>query len=359
MSLFKKLLFRPHSLQWKLILINTFVISLVFLIAGVSVKDFACLLVGKYSLVGEQQANFNRTMHYFLLWAGFLAMLLATMVHYFSVRSILTPLKKLNASTHAAIQTKHLSPLPVSSTDEIGELTKHVNRLITTLKETENNRKQTLHDLSHELRTPLTNLRGYMEALHSGLLQGNPELYRMLYQESVYLTKLINQLNQYTEDLTKSPCFENVDIKRLMLNALQDSQQELQTNQIDVHTTIESAMLLVDQDAIKQVMNQLLINAIRYNHGLTLFITGKKVKDSYLITITNRGQSIPNNLRKYLFEPFFRIDPSRQRETGGLGLGLAVVKQIVERHGGKVGLSSHENKHTFWFHIPTTATKEA
>jgi two-component system, OmpR family, sensor histidine kinase BaeS len=352
---FSRIFIWKRSLQWKLILINVLVISVVIWLAGVSVKDFACLLVGQYHLVGEDKSRFfDSTMQFYLLRASLLAIVVASVIHYFFIKRILVPLQKLAESTRLMTEGNYPKPLPVLSSDEIGRLTHDFNHLVFTLKKTEESRKQMLSDISHELRTPLTNLKGYLEALSSGILQGDRALYHMLYQESIHLTELVEQLHQLTvwEARKMKPLsFEKVDVQEFMENCLQNFKLELQNKEMKVHVSMTPETVWMDKDGMKQVLNNLLKNAIQYDVGRKLTVTGKSIDKKYIITITNIGQPIPEELQPRIFEPFFRVDPSRQRHTGGSGLGLAIVKEIVEQHGGNVGLHSNENEHSFWFSI--------
>ncbi len=355
LSPISRIMFWKRSLLWKLIFINILVINVVIWMAGVSVKDFACLLVEQFHFVGEEKSRFfDSTMQFYLVRAGLLAIIVASVIHYFFVKRILVPLQNLAKSTRSMTEGKYPKPLPVLSDDEIGKLTRDFNHLVVTLKRTEERRKQMLSDISHELRTPLSNVKGYMEALSSGMIQGDPDIYKMLYQESVHLVELVEQFHQLTvwESRKMKPLIrDKVNMEQFLRNYIQRFRLELQQKEITVCISAFPAIVQINKDGIKKVLNNLLKNAIQYDLGKKITVTGKTVGEQYIITFTNFGQPIPEEMQSHIFERFFRVDDSRQRRTGGSGLGLSIVKEIVEQHGGSVGLHSCKNRHSFWFSL--------
>jgi len=117
---------------------------------------------------------------------------------------------------------------------------------------------------------------------------------------------------------------------------------------------LEPATIQGDEIGLRQVMTNLLKNAIQYDCGGVIRIIGDTITNQYRVTITNLGQPIPTDKANRIFERFYRIDPSRNRDTGGSGLGLAIAKEIVQQHRGDIGLISNLNEHSFWFTIPIT-----
>ncbi|MED4600056.1 ATP-binding protein [Paenibacillus validus] len=354
----KHWMFWRKRLTMKLIMVNGLVIAVVIWLAGVSVKDFACMVVGQYELVGEEKSRFfNETMEFYLWRASFLAILVAAIIHYVFIKKILSPLKRLAKSTQLMIEGHYPEPIEPKSHDEIGQLTKHFNELAKTLKRTEENRKRLLSNISHELRTPLSNLNGYLEALSNGVIEGNRELYQSLLEESQHLTRLVEQLHHLTvwEARGNNSLYQTeIKIHELLQQTIQAFQLESDKAGVSLDVSIQEGVVLGEEDGIKQVMNNLLKNAFMYNTGNEIKITGKREQKQYRITVSNMGESIPGEARDLVFERFYRVDPSRHREKdrNGTGLGLAIVKEIVERFGGQVGLHSDGNLHNFWVTLP-------
>lgn len=334
---------------------NVIVIGVVIWLTGVSVKDFACFLVNQYSFAGEDNGKiFNTTMHYYLLRASITAIIIAGLVHYFFIRKILSPLKVLAKS--ARQMTKGIYPEAIKvSNDELGQLSQDFNHMVNTLKQAEESRKNMLSDISHELRTPLTNLNGYLEALSSGVIEGNKELYQSLHEEAKHLIGLVDQLHQLTLWESKrlnQPVHDLVQIDKVVKASVQLFELEFSNNNFEVSVNVKPEMVTGDESGLKQVLDNLLKNALQYNRGNFINIEGKSVGDQYRITVTNKGEFIPSDKANRIFERLYRIDPSRQRATGGSGLGLAIVKEIITQHGGQVGLDTDGSQHSFWFEMP-------
>lgn len=339
-------------------MVNVLVILVVIWMAGVSVKDFACMIVGKFELVGEGRSSFfNETMQYYLVRASLFAILVAVLIHYILIRQILSPLSLLTKSTQQMIEGRYPKSIEPQSSDEIGQLTLHFNELSKTLKRTEENRKRLLSNISHELRTPLSNLNGYLEALSNGVIEGDRELYQSLLEESQHLTRLVNQLHHLTvwEDRrSDSLGWTRIHIQELLQQSVHAFQWESDKAGVTLDVSVEEGFVLGEEDGIKQVMNNLLKNALMYNTGDQIRITGERGEEQYLITVSGDGETIPEQQQELVFERFYRVDPSRQRDQhkNGTGLGLAIVKEIVERFGGRVGLNSDGWRHEFWVSFP-------
>jgi two-component system sensor histidine kinase BaeS len=346
-----------QHVAWKLIGVNILVILVVIWFAGVSVKDFACLLVSKYQLVGDEKNYFfNRTMHFYLIRASLLAIIVATVIHLVFIKKILAPLNKLTQSTRQLKEGVYPEPLEVSSKDEIGELAKHFNAMTLTLKHSEENRKRMLSNASHDLRTPLSNLNGYLEALSNGVIDGDRSLYLSLLEESQHITRLVEQLHQlsvWEDRQAETMLASSIQMDELIMRCTKSFQLELQVKNIELDISAEQGSVISDEDGLKQILTNLMQNAISYNTGRTIWISGHVEPEYYRVTISNVGDSLPEQ-QMQLFERFYQVDPSRQRgeHTKGSGLGLAIVKEIVNKLGGSVGVSSKNDIHSFWVLLP-------
>lgn len=342
--------------MWKLIAINSVVIALVIWTVGVSVTDYACLLVDQSpSFDQKKSAAFTRTMQSYLVDASAIAIFLAAVFHYLVVYRMLKPMRLLTVAARQISKGEYPEPLKVVSKDEIGELTIAFNEMMAQLKKVESKRNAFMRDIAHELRTPLTNIHGYLEALSTGVLTGDQAIYESLYEETSRLTRLVEKIRQL--NAWKHPDFAKYYGKVLVEDVVNASVRsfrlELEEKAIKLQCRIEPGAVWGDADGLKQVLDNLLHNAIQYDTGHWIDVTGEPVGRVYRITVTNEGQPIPPDQSDDIFERFHRVDLSRSRETGGTGLGLAIVKEIVRRHGGEVGLRTDPpNRHAFWFTIP-------
>lgn len=356
-----RLFFWRKSIVAKILLINGLVVAVVIWQVGVSVKDFACTLVDRYGLIGaERQAFFNSTMHYYLLRASLIAVAVAALIYFVLMARVLRPLRQLMRSARMMAEGEYPAPVAVNAEDEIARLARYFNRMVQTLKEAEESRRRLLSDISHELRTPLSNLNGYLEALSSGVIQGDIALYRSLHEEAQQLSHLVEQLRQlarWQSGQWHGPALQPVEVGSVIRAVLKSFELELARRNIRCETDLAAGAVLADETGLRQVAANLLQNAIRYDRGGWIRISGEASGAVYRVAVANAGNPIPAEKAEQLFERFYRVDPSRHRDTGGLGLGLAIAKEIVGRHGGKIGLHTDGRTHTFWFEWPRLLKK--
>ena len=356
LSLIKNWFFWRRSILAKLILINLLIIAIVIWLAGVSVKDFACLLAKQYQVVGEASSNlFDRTMQFYLIRASILAVIVAGILYYFLVRKLILPLQRLEISAQK-MASGEFQPCPeIPSEDEIGRLISAFNHLSSKLQQTEELRKKMVSNIAHELRTPLTNITGYLEALSTGVIQGEPELYRSLHEEALHLTGLVeelHQLNIWESKRLGQGELQKISVENVLESTLKSFELELNNKAIKVEANIQAADILGNREGIKQVITNLLKNVLKYDRGGWVKIEGQTEDHDYKVVVTNLGQPIPDDKADQVFERFYRLDSSRNRKTGGAGLGLAIVKEIIEQHRGELGLISRDDEHSFWFTVP-------
>ncbi|MDN4094602.1 MULTISPECIES: sensor histidine kinase [Bacillales] len=329
---------------------------------GVSIKEQACYLVNQFEAVSsDSKLSFNLTMHNYLIRVTLLIILISGMLLYLVVRKIFQPIKQLGLTARKLAHGEYVEPLPITSQDEVGQLIADFNLLTRKLKQGEELRAKMVGDIAHELRTPLTNIMGYLEALSSGILEGNQKLYHSLHEESLRISRLVEQLHQlniWESKKTSLHAFAPFSIKNVVETTLNAFTLDFQNKDIQCNWDIVDINIYGYEDGIKQVMNNLLKNAVQYDMGGWIHVKGEVINEHYKVTVTNLGREIPLESQKLLFERFYRIDPSRSRETGGAGIGLAIVKEIIELHDGMVGLTTKGDRHSFWFSIPLKRSEE-
>ena len=352
----KAVIYWRKSIFLKLMLINFLVVGIVIWLAGVSIKDFACLLVNQYDISANGRSLlFNETMHYYLIRVSVLAIVIATIFYYYLVKRLLLPLHRLTNSIKGISQGQYLEPIAVTSKDEIGQLTDDFNQLVQKFRQVDELRKKMVNDIAHNLRTPLTNIKGYLEALSSGVITGDRELYHSLHEEAIHLTNLVEQLHLLNVWETRKMSTLNTEkmlIEKVVGDSLRSFNLEFENKNIECEIDIQSANVRGNRDGLRQVLDNLIKNAVNYNQGGWIKVKGETEGNMYRVEITNIGQVIPKDRKEKLFERFYRLESQGSGECEGSGLGLAIVKEIIELHEGWVGLSSKENQHTFWFTVP-------
>ena len=230
---------------------------------------------------------------------------------------------------------------------EIDVLIKSINNLSAKLEEQENLRKRLTTDISHELRTPLTSIQTHLEAMIDGIWEPDTERLNSVNEEVIRLTNLVNQLQNLAKfDSEKSKLnLAKVNVKNLIMNVVYNNQGKALEKNITIECDLESIDSYLDKDKISQVIVNLLSNAIRYtNNGGKIFISSYKENNNLKIQFKDNGIGIPKENIKYIFERFYRVDESRSKNTGGIGVGLTIVKSIIDLHQGTIEVRSELNK---------------
>src|SRR5699024_4241952 len=321
-----------------------------------AIYNTACYLANDIGR-GNHQSQFDSTLFQYLLIFSTSAIVVGSLIHFYLTRKLIRPLRRLIISTKSMKEGHYPEPIDVTSDDEMGQLTGHFNDLVNQLQENHEHRQRLVSDISHELRTPLSNLNGYLNALNNGVIEGEPKLYQSLLEEAKRLTNMVDQLEQLKEwDYISNQTFsekEYVDMRQLIKQSVDLFCWTLDKNDIHVDVAAEAGMAKVYDDGIQQVISNLIDNAIQHYIGTnSIKIKGTNKGHEYMFTISGPGHEIPEGERANIFERFYRVDPSRARDSGGTGLGLAISKEIIGYHAGKIGVSSEGNYHTFWFTVP-------
>lgn len=234
-----------------------------------------------------------------------------------------------------------------SNISEIDKLISSINELAYKLDEQENLRKRLTTDVAHELRTPLTNIQTHIEAMIDGIWEPSNERLNSVNEEVIRLTHLVNELKNLAKfDSEKSKLeLSEVDVAGIIKNTIYNNQASALEKNINITSDIEDITTYLDKEKITQVVLNILSNAIRYtNEYGNINIRAYRDNNDIKIHIKDDGIGIPNDKMNYIFERFYRIDESRSKDTGGIGVGLTIVKSIVDLHGGSIYVNSVEGK---------------
>jgi two-component system, OmpR family, sensor histidine kinase BaeS len=301
--------------------------------------------------------QFLEAVHHYLFWGVLIALTLTLFFTYLLTSWVLRPLLQITAITKKVADGNYSERVNAVSRYEGGQLADAFNHMADNLEMIERLRKNMVADIAHELRTPLTNLRGYLEGLSDSVIPPSPETFRMLEQEVLRLVNLVEDLQQLARaDAARA----FLDRQELSLHELLGQIMDLyrpnfQEKEIDVQWRLEpgSDTVTADRDKLLQAIRNLADNAWKYTPRRgSVTISAQRSADGIKTVFANSGAVIAEKDIPYLFERFFRADRSRSRDAGGAGIGLAIVKELIEAHGGTVGAESDENGTRVWFTLP-------
>lgn len=331
----------------KWIVLNIFISVVIIIIVGYSIKEFACYQFNQFSHAPGQSEQFRNTIETYLLFASIFAFVFAVAIHLFFARKILQPLRNLTRSHDQNIRLR-----AVTSNDEVGQIAKDILHISKRVHELQKQNEQLLADIAHELRTPLTTLNGYLKGLEDGIFSFDEATTAILKKECERLITFIERMNELHEWEQTEIINSEVNIKDLLEVIVIEYRRTFEEAGIHIQIDMEPVRLFSNAKALRAVMRELLDNVVHYHVGKEVWIKGFRESDQYFISISNEGKLISDEDAKHIFDRFYRVEPSRNRNSGGAGLGLSIAKQIVLRLSGDIGYDSNNRVHTFWFSLP-------
>jgi two-component system sensor histidine kinase BaeS len=275
-------------------------------------------------------------------WAvGLGALLLAAAIALWASRTLLMPVRRVAAATHRLAAGDYETRVNEASHDEVGQLSLDFNRLAYTLQRNEQMRREFMADLSHELRTPLGVLHGELEAIEDGVRQPDAQTLRSLQAEVATLNKLVSDLYDLSLADVGALAYRKIDID--LAEPLRDTASAFAERfascgiQLDLRLPTQPLMVFADERRLQQLFNNLLENSCRYTDaGGRLRIQARVEGGHVLIDLQDSAPGVADEHLARVFDRFFRVEGSRNRASGGAGLGLAICSRIVEAHDGSI-----------------------
>lgn len=282
---------------------------------------------------------------------GLLTVVIAAVMAYILSKRLSKPIVATSERTQQISKGNDLGPVDIEGEkiSELYKLQQSVNVLAAQLAEQKRIRNQMVSDLAHEVRTPLTTLQGNIEAMLDGIWEVTPERLNSLNRQVIRLAHLVQLIDQLedTENTNKHLNLETFDIKTLITDVTMAFEPQVDEKKIMFNLDIHSEMIEADRNKLDQVLTNLLSNAIKFTpEGGEISIFSKRNNDKIALNIQDNGQGIPEDKLDYIFERFYQVEPSRNSELQGQGIGLAVVKSIVDAHHGSIKVESDEGKGT-------------
>lgn len=382
-----------RSISFKLILAFVIVVVLAVGIVALAINQVTANEFGQYlshghgfggsmmgggmnemmrDMMGQPEQAFLNSVNTAIWIAGLAAAGVAVLLGVFLARGIVAPLRHLTGAAKRIAEGDLSQRVPVGGKDEVGQLAMAFNQMAEDLAKNEELRRNLLADIAHDLRTPLTVVQGNLEAMLDGVADPSPQRIASLHEEVSLLSRLVSDLR----DLSLADAGQlrlqlaATDIVELAEKAIARVQAQAEERQIQLSAEFggELPLASVDVDRIGQVITNLLTNALRHTPAGGKVIVrvekdglvspaGKRgagvAKRALRVSVLDTGVGITPEDLPYVFDRFYRVDKSRSRSSGGSGIGLAIVKQLVEAHQGRVWAESIPGKGSaFSFTLP-------
>lgn len=283
-------------------------------------------------------------------------------------RSVAGPLVKLKKATHNIKEGNLDFVLDVDGTDEFSELCQDFEDMRKRLKESAEERialdkenKELISNISHDLKTPMTAIKGYVEGIMDGIAD-TPEkverYIRTIYNKTNEMDHLINELTFYSKiDTNRIPyIFSKLNVEDYFNDCAEELTVEMETRNIELvyaNYAEKNIQIIADGEQIRRVIHNIISNSIKYmdkKKGI-IQIRVKDVGDFIQVEIEDNGKGIAAKDLTNIFDRFYRTDVSRNSSKGGSGIGLSIVKKIMEDHGGKVWATSREGIGTIMYFV--------
>jgi signal transduction histidine kinase len=305
---------------------------------------------GTYIVAWNPNQDMDRV-HEKLHWLLLSLMAGVVLVAYLTQRRLLRPVRALGEGVERLSAGDLDITLPVVTNDEFGVLTHGFNRMVRRVREMVQARDQLLLDVSHELRSPLTRLKVALEFLPEG--ENRAQMASDVVEMELMIAELL-ELERLREG--RGIRTERQDLLPIL--------REVAASFCDRHPgvrvdTIEREIVLdFDADKLRTVLRNILENACKYSlpDSRAVEISTAQNSEAVMVRITDDGPGIPEADVQSIFDPFFRVDRSRSRQTGGYGLGLSICKRIMEAHGGSIAVESNPGRGaSFVLRLPKAA----
>ena len=292
-------------------------------------------------MLGAAERTFVEAYHKSLWWIGFLFAGMGLVVSYFLSGNITRPLRQLSQAAEKIRQGHLKQEVPVETQDEVGQLAAVFNQMSAELAANESNRQEFLANIAHELKTPLAVLQGHLESMLDGVEEPEPEKLFSMQEEVMRLTRLVGDLR----DLSLAQVhqlelhLQPVDLGEKAERAAELLEPLLEEKRLHFVKNMAPSLPVrqLDPDRVNQILYNLITNAIRYTHpGTAILLQTEPVGKRVRLIIADEGPGIAPEDLDHIFEQFYRGDKSRNRASGGSGIGLSLAKSFVEAQGGTI-----------------------
>ncbi len=322
-------------------------------------RTFVNLMTADGHSAASAQAMFDGSVGQVVAMALIVAIIAATVLSAVLASRIARPLREMTRAASQIARGEYDARVSPKGPEELTGLAESFNSMAAALQEQERLRRDLIANAAHELRTPLTNLQGYLEALRDEVIPADRATFESLWEEAERLVRLSRSLDVLAEgdSIDAARPLMTVDVSGALASSADLVAPAMAQSGLDFQTDVEPSLTAIaEPDGLAQVLGNLLQNAVRYTpSGGTVRLCAERRAGTILVSVTNTGSEIPAADLPHVFERFYRVEKSRAAARGGAGIGLAIVRQLVESFGGRVGVESRNGLTRFWFSLPATA----
>lgn len=314
------------------------------------------------AMMGIPERQFFVALRHSLLVASGIMLLVGGVVSYYLARSIAVPVIDLNRAVNNVTAGNLDTAVFIDRKDEVGQLAEAFNAMTAKLKSNTVLKQRFLAGVAHELRTPLTILKANLEGIADGIIVPDQEQMNSLTEEVDRLTKMVGELRDLSllEAGQLTPEYTEVDILATLRQAIQKSKPLAAKKQLSLSCETDEAIPIVwaDSAMVQQMIYNLIMNAIRYTVSGRIIVRAGRENAAVTIAVIDTGIGIAAEDIEHIFDYFYRVDQARAKQSGGTGLGLALVKQMALAHGGTVYATSTPGQgSTFTLRLPLSHIK--
>jgi len=291
-------------------------------------------------------------------WGGVLTSIVALLIGAWFARRLTVPLQHLLKAIEQIARGERTTRVSIRTNDEFGRVGQSFNEMTERLFQTEEARRHLVADVAHELRTPLTIMQGQLELIQEGVRAADQATMLPILDEVMRLSRLVEDLHQLSLAEVGGLTLEKheTNLVSLVQRIVDNFSIEAEDKSIVIafHASVEEAIAVVDGHRIAQVFVNLLGNALRYTPSAGTVDVEMAVEDKWVtISVKDTGNGIEPRHLAHIFDRFYRADGDRSRETGGMGIGLAIAKEYVEAHRGQIAVASQVGQgSTFKVRLP-------
>lgn len=332
-------------------------------ISGINGKNVVGYVI--VSTVPSVMSELWRTSSVILVITALIVMVIAIIVSFATTKHMIRPINEMTRTVRKFAHGDFSSRVHVTSEDELGQLADSFNLMADSLERSENLRREFIANVSHELKTPMTTISGFADGILDGTIpkEREKEYLAVISSETHRLSRLVRNMLNVSQLSSKGPIElrkNSFDISEVICQALLSLEQKITSRGLDVNAELpeEPIMTLGDRDSITQVVYNLLDNAAKFAEtGSVIKVSLWKQSGRAYISVENKGETIPENELPLIFDRFHKTDKSRSTDKDGVGLGLYIVKTILDNHLEDIFVTSTDGVTKFTFTLTISPQK--